>query len=405
MQYMDRIKACIIAALRNSPCTFEEIIRKSFGAYPSLVKQAMDDLKINNRLVPLYTTNEDEVPYAFNFEIDNCRSELVTYQIDNNPVLSSWYFSWHACKKIAQLDYWQDKTVLFLGTPRLFEYFVKENKARRFTLIDYDKMVTNRLRERYNASSYIIIENRDMNFLKTEGKDHYDCVFFDPPWYYNSYISWLKTASRLVAPDGKIMFPLFPYLLRPTASQERNDIFKISRRISKTVISIPEFLEYDISTFEKGELNQAGINLRANWKMADFIILQGVSPVRDELDNIEVDMEYLLWKEYSWFGMRWFIKEHVGDDNSGNSEQPLINTFGDSVFLKSPSKRNPELKTANVISSEGHGFIITNTKKFVSIMDEIQFLAVENKTKEIQTVFEKYSVDFRSRIVIIDLMK
>lgn len=124
--YMDRIKGCIITALRNSPCTFEEIIRGCFGAYPSLVKRAMDELDIHNHLVPLYTTNANEVPYSFNFDIDNYVNELVTYQIENNPILSSWYFSWHTCMKIAQIDYWQDKSVLFLGTPRLFEYFARK---------------------------------------------------------------------------------------------------------------------------------------------------------------------------------------------------------------------------------------------------------------------------------------
>lgn len=43
--YMDRIKICVLTALRNSPCTFEEVIRKCAGVYPILVKEALDELK------------------------------------------------------------------------------------------------------------------------------------------------------------------------------------------------------------------------------------------------------------------------------------------------------------------------------------------------------------------------
>lgn len=163
--------------------------------------------------------------------------------------------------------------------------------------------------------------------------DCYDCVCFDPPWYYASYMSWLNIALRLVKPNGKIMFPLFPYLLRPTASQERKDIFAVSRNISKTVISIPEFLEYDISTFEREELRHAEVDLRANWKMADFIILQGVTQNYSNCDNIKVDTEYLSWKEYNWFGIRWFIKD-IKDKTIREiqNEQPLIKMINNSLF-------------------------------------------------------------------------
>ena len=224
--YMDRIEVCILTALRNSPCTLEEIIRKCAGAYPTLVIQTLEELHIHNSLVPLYTTQEDAVPYALDVVVDYPKTELVTYQIENNPVLSNWYFSWHTCQKIGQLDVWHDKKILFLGTPRLFEFFVLQNKARFVSLIDYDNVVIEQLISKYGKRRNVSIECNDINFLE-KTSEKYDYVFFDPPWYIDSYISWLGTAAKLVMADGKLVFPLFPYMVRPTASHEINKLFKI----------------------------------------------------------------------------------------------------------------------------------------------------------------------------------
>lgn len=396
--YMDRIKICVLTALRNSPCTFEEVIRKCAGVYPTLVKEALDELKVHSSLVPLYTTQEDFVPYDINAAIDYPQANLVTYQIDNNPVLSNWYFSWYTCQKIGQIDLWHDKSILFLGTPRLFEFFAIQDKARFISLIDFDNIVTDKLTLRYGQRKNVSIEHKDINFLESGLSRKYDYVFFDPPWYLDSYISWLITAAKLVTPEGKVIFPIFPYMTRPTASQERNRLFQISRQISPNVLLIPEYLEYDIPSFEEKELHYAGIDLRANWKVSDLMILQGIHNISGDWDSVHVDTEYLSWKEFNWFGIRWFVRiEGTTEQYHKTMGSSLISLFDNSLYLKTPSRQNPRLKLANVLSSKGHGFLVKDPIYFIDVMEKVSSY---DQTEVIDAVWENFSIDEDSKRVI-----
>lgn len=406
MEYMDRIKECISVALRDSPCTFEEIVRGCYGAYPLQVKQVMDQMNIHNRLVPLFTTNEIDAPFDVDIAIDYYKRELVTFKIENNPILSSWYFSWHTCAKIAQLDLWQDQSILFLGTPRLFEYFACQGRAKHITLVDFDEIVTTELIHKYGGKKTVTIEKKDINFLGNIDSEKFDCIFLDPPWYIDSYLSWLRIASQLIKPEGKIMFPLFPYLLRPTASQERNDIFQLARKVSKLVLSVPEFLEYDISSFERMELVRSDIHLLANWKIADLMVLQGVNYTTEAWKETTVDTSYLFWVEYEWFGIRWFVKcEQESQLDINEQSVPLIQLFSKSVYLKSPSRQNPELRQANVTSSEGHGFVVNNTERFIIIMNDLNAGDFESDdfSEYHRNVMRKHNVDEKSRDIFLTI--
>ena len=91
--YYKSAKNCVISVLRSSPCTFEELCQKCRGLYPTLIRDILKELKIYDTLVPIYTTNQN----SLNLEVlDDYYSECqdtVTASLQNNPVLSSWYFS------------------------------------------------------------------------------------------------------------------------------------------------------------------------------------------------------------------------------------------------------------------------------------------------------------------------
>lgn len=370
--YTERIEACIRTALRDFPRTFDEIVKKCYGAYPILVKQVMEEMKIHSRLVPLYFTQEEEIPYTEDAEVDSRKTELITYTLENNPILSNWYFSWQSCKKISLIDRWSGKNILFLGTPRLFEYFLIGKCAKNLTLIDLDKNVTDSLIKKYiydGRNSHIKIQTDDINFLEYVGIK-YDVIFLDPPWYLESYFTWITKASKLTAPTGTIIMSMFPSLVRPTATEERKELFKFCRKFSESVLSIPEYLEYDIPTFEQRELRHADIDLRSNWKISDLLILQGISPAEPNY-IIDVGDEYKGWSEFNLFGFRWFIHMKKSDAVYENW-QPLISLVGQSAYLDSPSRRNPQLKIANLRSSRGHGLFVSDPDRFLQIVNDFK---------------------------------
>lgn len=395
--YMERIKECVKVSLRDFPRTFEEVVKKCYGAYPLLVKQTMDEMKIHNHLVPLFTTQEEDIPYMLEAETDHKKSELVTYIIENNPVLSNWYFSWQSCQKLSQLDLWQDKNLLFLGTPRLFEYFIIHSKGKSLTLIDLDKNVTVALQKKYDSqkkASSIHIQTNDINFLRTDS-DKYDVVFLDPPWYVESYFSWLSKAAELITPEGTIVFSLFPYLLRPTASEERNRIFKCCRKFAKSVINIPEYLEYDIPTFEKKELEHAGLDLQSNWKISDLVILQNPFDRSAEWERIILNTDYDNWAEFNWLGIRWFINRST--EMASFDSTSLLSLVGTSFYLKSPSHRNKQLKQANLLSSQGHGLAVSNPERLLSIVAELNRSPL---SPSFEVVIDRLIIDENSKRIL-----
>ena len=372
--YMERIKTCIKSTLRDFPRTFDEIVKKCYGAYPLSVKTAMEEMNIHHKLVPLFTTQETEIsPLMQDVQRDYYKSELVTFSIENNPILSNWYFSWQSCQKLSQIDHWKDKRILFLGAPRLFEYFVSHNKGGQLTLIDLDENVTKALEKKYipeNSNLSIEIQTKDINFINNL-KDKYDIVFLDPPWYLESYISWLTKATKFVYPTGMIMLTMFPYLVRPSASDEREYIFKFCRSFSSSVLSIPEYLEYDIPTFEKKELDNAEIDLRSNWKVSDLLILQGITSIPDLPKQTRVDLQYQGWKEFTLLDIRWFIREPFEMVDASHNT-PLLSLVGSSIYLDSPSRRNKQFHQANLQSSRGHGLFVSNTEIFINIVNDLK---------------------------------
>lgn len=394
--YTGRIKACIRTALRDFPRTFDEIVKKCYGAYPLQVKQAMEEMKIYSRLVPLYFTQEEEILYSENTEIDYCKTELITYTIENNPILSNWYFSWQACQKISQIDLWQGKTLLFMGTPRLFEYFVVHNMGEKVTLIDLDEKVTESLRRKYLSKKNMEIDIRteDINFLQKQDAK-YDTVFLDPPWYLEAYISWLSKALELSSPKGTIITSIFPFLVRPTASKERKKLFEYCRKNSRSVLSIPEYLEYDIPTFEKKELEHAEIDIRSNWKISDLLILQDINPMTEGVKPINLDIGYRGWTEFNLFDFRWFISNPAESEIDDNAS--LISLIGESVYLDSPSHRNKQLMRANLQSSRGHGLFVSDPARFLNSIKELKNKCVSLSFEE---AVDELKIDEDSKKII-----
>ena len=367
--YLERVRSNIMEALRHSPCTFEELVRKCHGVYPVQAKQVLDGLNIYTKSTTLYVTQDELIPPGIKTTVDEQTRGLVTYRLENNPILSSWYFSWQTCQKVGLIDLWQNKKILFLGTPRLFEYFVINGKSDHCRLIDLDKTVADELRKKYDSSE-LMIDLKDINKIEIFN-EKYDVVFMDPPWYFESYCSWLSRALRFVRKDGTVFFPIFPYLTRPTASVERQQIYSYCRKAAKTVLSVPDFFEYDIPSFERQELANAGFTMFSNWKVSDLIILRDFTSDIPHSD-VKIGPDYGEWTEFQLSNTRWFLHKGTGNKDVTHSALPLVSLVGDSPYLSSPSRRNPQLKRTNLQSSKGHALFVSDTELFLDLVSKIK---------------------------------
>lgn len=396
LSYSQLIKGSIIAALRNSPCTFEEVVRKCHGVYPTEVKQMLDGLNIHSRYTSLYMTQEDLIPFDSDYTIDEEQRSFITYSIENNPVLSCWYYSWQTCNKAFQLDIWRDKSVLFMGTPRLFEFFAGKNTGATCDLIELDEIVCNGLYKRVNSGRSSVY-NKDINEITSFNKK-YDAVFMDPPWYIDSYKSWLYKAFHYVNSGGTLYISFLPYLTRPTAAMERKELLDFCRLHADVVIPVQDFYEYDMPTFEKNELEHCGIKMLSNWKIADLLIIKEITNTADIPKRYMISQDYKDWEEFELFGTRWFIRTGgCLKDKPEEKPAPLIETAGSSQYLNSPSRRNESLKHFNLLSSKGHGFKVADTAKFIRIVSEIKRKSL---TLPIEQAIEGLDIDYYSKQMI-----
>ena len=373
--YRHKAQARVITALKDSPSTFEELCKKSGGLYPTIVRDIIKKLKLQNKLVPLFTSAMPVLSCEIDDECYYEKNSLITSKIQNNPVLSAWYFSWNTCSRLAQLDQWKDKKILFLGTPRLFEFFLTRNFGAHLTLVDLDNKVISILRQKYQTypqNHHIEFINKDLlsfdsSEFQKEDSDKYDFVFFDPPWYLEHYCRWLDIALKFIKPEGNIVFALFPMLLRPDAVTERKKILDTCREIGRNTFVCPDILEYDVPSFEKRELEEEGIYLDGNWKTADIVILSGITGHNELMINA-ADEGYSNWIEFDLLGTRWFlnVSKQVPQSND------LISLLGKSRFLTSPSRRNKQFEKANLLSSKGHGFCVSDISTFQIVIEKLQ---------------------------------
>lgn len=395
--YKERVKQCIKAALRECPCTLEEIIKKCHGAYPTIVNELLTESSIYSKLVPLYTTSQESIPYFVqDSEMDYKKTDLITYSLENNPALSSWYFSWETCSRISMMDLWKEKRILFMGTPRLFEFFQVHNKAGKLTLVDLDSTVIAKLKEKYGHKEGVSVVLADTQQWTPKGQ-YYDAVFLDPPWYIDAYLSWLPKALGACKSSGIVAFSLFPYLIRPTASKERETIYNYCRSIADSVFTISEWLEYDVPTFEKKQLELCNVELKSNWKVSDFVLVSGIK--NEKIPSREINYPASpQWKEVNLFGARWFVNlPNKKDLETKNTA--LLQVLGDSLYLSSPSHRNEQFKKANLLSSRGHGLFVRDPQRFINLAENIK-----NKSAEgipLQDILCESNIDRES----IDIIK
>lgn len=390
-EYFNRLQDRVDWMLQQDELTFQELVRECKGAYP------VDILRILKSKKKLHMKN---TKCMYNYYDADYEKELITANIDSNPVLFSWYFSIPTCKKLTDLYSWENKAILFLGMPRLFEYFVKHVTNAYFVLIDLDYYVINKLNEKYGSNNNCRIIHADLNTLELNLNEKYDFIFLDPPWYLEYYEIWTMQSYKLMQDnDGIIIFPLFQELTRPNAKSERKYLLNNIGECAEEYLVIPDYVEYEIPTFEKMQLQNYGIELDRPWKRADLIMVKGFNKYIQITSKWEKDNSLDDWIEVDIFNLRLFINTKKNNEY----EEISIRYLSDkSPYLNSPSKRNIQLQLVNMLTSRGHGYIVHATKKFIYILYKIK-KNIENG-KDVKMVFDLVDIDNLSKQILFEML-
>lgn len=359
--YHAEIRRRIRDRLSVGCATFTEIVRGCEGAYPTLVKHCLDDLE------HMVHVNKGEL-YQLQSATDRTNRWMrpsVLNDLEDNPVLSAWHFSTETCRKIRKLRDWSDERLVFLGTPRLYEEFARLGCGRQRTLLDLDSRVVCGLQAIEGAEDELCVyDTRDTLPARLEGR--FDTVFFDPPWYPRHYLLWLRRAAELTE-NGDVVFSLFPRLTRPGAGQEREAILRLSSEHSEEKWMVAGVNEYEIPTFERGQLENEGVDVTGPWKLGDLVVLLGLGRgISEDTGTPQIDLGQ--WAEVELGQMRVFVQENGGRAGNGR----LLDTVEEGrLRLRSPSRRNPEIQRVNVLTSRGHGLHTSDPTRLLRMLREI----------------------------------
>lgn len=387
--YYKKLEKRIDEVLKQSKFTFQEIVRECKGAYP------LDVLGILGSAKYLQTR---EGVFLYENPEDSYVKEFVTEKIDNNPVLCSWYFSIDTCKKIADMYLWDNKKILFLGMPRLFEYFARNVKNAHFTLVDLDDYVVNKLKENDDYYKNHTIINADINDIGFEVKENFDFIFLDPPWYMEYYDRWIAQSYKILNKHGGILlFPLFQELTRPHAEEERKNLLGKLDESSTNYLVISDFIEYEIPTFEECELQNYGVALKSPWKRADLIVVKGVRDYKCE--RLDKRLDESKWHEIDIFHIRIFID--INEKARGENVK-IRYIAEDRAYLKNPSRRNQELSLVNMLTSRGQGYVVESPEKLLLILKEITEKVEEGA--DIRGMIDSAIMDQLSKKILLEIL-
>lgn len=389
--YFNRLQDRVDCILQQDELTFQELVRKCKGAYPVDILRILESQK--------YWSMEKAICMYKYYDVDY-EKELITENIDNNPVLCSWYFSVPTCKKVVDLYSWDNKTILFLGMPRLFEYFIKHVTNVYLVLVDLDYYVINKLKEKYGGNSNCRIIHANLNTLEFNLKEKYDFIFLDPPWYLEYYEIWTMQSYKLMQEnDGTIIFPLFQELTRPNAKSERKYLLNNIKECAEKYSIIPDYIEYEIPTFEKRQLQNCGIELKSPWRKADLVVAKGISKYVQIASKREKDYDIDNWVEVDIFSLRLFINTNKNNEYENVSIRYLSDN---SSYLSSPSKRNMQLQLVNMLTSRGQGYIVYAAEKLIPILNEIK-KNIENG-ENIKMALDLVCIDNLSKQILFEML-
>jgi hypothetical protein len=119
-------------------------------------------------------------------------------------------------------------------------------------------------------------------------------VVLDAPWYIDELIVWINFAIRNFEFDS-LLFSLWPELIRPAAADERSYVLSWLSMFGHVEIE-PNYLSYDIPSFERLAYFEREIGINFFWRKGDLVIFRPDRPLEELVMPIKASTK--LWKRY-----------------------------------------------------------------------------------------------------------
>ena len=243
-------------------------------------------------------------------------------------------------------------TVLFLGTPSLFQALLRRSVSPSVNGILIDKNVppAREVNEKKNLKTFVLDVCRDP--LPTDLLA--DVVLTDPPWYEQELRAFLWAAAALCRDGGVVVACLPGLTARPGVAAERArmlDWAQTALGLMSTSIH-PKQVRYNTPLFERNTWRAAGIHgIDPDWRAGDVAILRKEPTAKPIPDRPQGP-----W-EQEWRSLRFsdVLLRMRPDSQAGFADPSLVRLFPDDV-LPSVSRRDARRSQIDVWSSGNHVF-------------------------------------------------
>jgi len=182
----------------------------------------------------------------------------------------------------------------------------------------------------------------------------FDVVLLDPPWYLDHTMTWIARALRFLKPGGEIVLTIFPELVRPSASTEREELMGTLEKLG-VVRPLPFDALYTTPLFEHETLGAFGLSDLGQWRSANLVSVTISDP--------EIALEHRPPFEAKWQRVQLGSQVVAVRESSARGEAattPLkLTTPGvdGSFLLKSVSARDPIRQNITVWTSRNRAAI------------------------------------------------
>jgi hypothetical protein len=272
-------------------------------------------------------------------------------------VLSTWDFTEETCSTIAKTLFIPNTRVILLGCPTLSSYLPPQDIEFPHIELDLFRLSAKR--------DDIISLICDINVLTgSEFGDLCQLCFLDPPWYSETFLSWIGRSLSFLRKEGKIAFPLLGKFTRPSAVSDRVQLLRYCENMGLHCEIYEEVLVYDVPQFEECILSRAGIPA-VEWKRADLVVAT--------LDSLGTDAQHQKLPSAKPFGL--FKQVRLGSVaidvliDRYESSGALIKQPAEGYWMKSPSRREQDNQNCNVFTSNGAHFMSDRPADLISFLN------------------------------------
>jgi hypothetical protein len=367
-RYRRVLEEQILTVLATRSQRFCEIVPRAGGAFPTElaitlshllrkghITQQDDRYSLAPKMIETYrrlASSRDFLRSRFHSPPSRAHHSRKMSLPDPHPADYDWRFTGSALHRLAQLLRplkVRRSRIALLGAPSLFLRLA--DSGANATLLDRNQSLIADLQKagfRQNAIK------QDMFSRLARNIGHFDAAVADPPWYLEFYEAFIARASQLLCDHGLFLLSMLPWLTRPSALQDRDEILRFANKAGFQLIQVlPEFLQYETPYFEKVALQRHGIRC-GHWRKADLFLFVKVQPLKSFASHIPKP-EHEEWDDFLFGNRKIKLKRTKHDSSDAFSYRPVSD---ESPVLHTVSRRWPHRSLIDVWTSDNEAYVV-----------------------------------------------